>query len=43
MNILWMLGTAINLTLFYVNIYHGDYLYATLACMCALVFFLNIK
>jgi len=43
LNIIWIIGTAINLTLFYINIYQGDYLYATLSALCALVFALNIR
>jgi hypothetical protein len=43
LNILWIIGAAVNMTLFYINIYEGDYLYATLSVMCALVFALNIK
>jgi len=43
LNILWIIGAAINMTLFYINLYQGDYLYATLAFFCALVFSFNIK
>ena len=43
LNILWIIGATINMTLFYINIYQGDYLYATLSVLCALVFALNIK
>jgi len=43
LNIIWIIGTAINLTSFYINIYQGDYLYATLSALCALVFALNIR
>jgi hypothetical protein len=43
LNGLWILGSAVNMTLFYINIYQGDYLYATLSFLCALVFALNIK
>ena len=43
LNILWIIGAAVNMTLFYINIYEGDYLYATLSFLCAFVFCLNIK
>ena len=43
LNVLWIIGASINMTLFYINIYQGDYLYATLAALCALVFALNIR
>jgi hypothetical protein len=43
LNIFWIIGAAINMTLFYINVYEGDYLYATLTLLCALVFALNIK
>ena len=43
LNIVWIIGATINMTLFYINIYQGDYLYATLSVLCALVFALNIK
>lgn len=43
LNIIWIIGATINMTLFYINIYQGDYLYATLSVLCALVFALNIK
>jgi hypothetical protein len=43
LNILWIVGASINMTLFYINIYQGNILYATLSFLCALVFALNIK
>jgi len=43
LNGVWIIGISINLTLFYINIYQGDYLYATLSLLCAIVFALNIK
>jgi hypothetical protein len=43
LNILWILGAATNMALFYINIYEGDYLYATLSFLCAIVFVLNIR
>jgi hypothetical protein len=43
LNVLWIIGAAVNMTLFYINVYEGDYLYATLSLLCALVFSLNIK
>ena len=43
MNLLWIIGASINLAMFYINIYQGDYLYATLAFLCAIVFSLNVR
>jgi len=43
LNIIWIIGTSINLTMFYINIMQGDYLYAALSILCALVFALNIR
>lgn len=43
LNGVWIIGISINLTLFYINIYQGDYLYATLSLLCAIVFALNLK
>ena len=43
LNGVWIIGISINLTLFYINIYQGDYLYATLSLLCAIVFAINIK
>ena len=43
LNLVWIIGAAINMTLFYIKIYQGNYLYATLAALCALVFALNIR
>jgi len=43
LNTIWVIGTTINLTMFYINIMQGDYLYATLSALCALVFALNIR
>ena len=43
LNLLWIIGASINMTLFYINIFQGDYLYAALSVLCALVFALNIR
>ena len=43
LNGVWIIGASINLTLFYINIVEGDYLYATLSLLCAVVFILNLK
>ena len=43
LNILWIVGASINLTMFYINIMQGDYLYAILSALCAIIFTMNIK